>query len=132
MKLVDKIFNCFKDKEFFSLQEVYKENLDKPRETIRARIYEQIGVKFERVAKGVYRTIDCEKEQCVIIEGDGRDLSMIADSSIDCILTDHPWLDVKSNKGGTRSFASYDCFRYTLEDFKEKDITEKFNNGIKV
>lgn len=68
MKLVDKIFNCFKDKEFFSLQEVYKENLDKPRETIRARIYEQIGVKFERVAKGVYRTIDCEKEQCVIIE----------------------------------------------------------------
>lgn len=45
---------------------------------------------------------------------------MLKDSSIDCILTDHPWLDVKSNKGGTRAFASYDCFRYTLEDFKEK------------
>lgn len=29
-------------------------------------------------------------------------------------------LDIKSNKGGTRAFALYDCFRYTLEDFKEK------------
>ena len=45
---------------------------------------------------------------------------MINDNSIDCILTDHPWLDIKSNKGGTRAFALYDCFRYTLEDFKEK------------
>lgn len=26
----------------------------------------------------------------------------------------------KSNKGGSRAFAEYDCFRYTLEDFKEK------------
>lgn len=54
-------------------------------------------MKFERIAKGVYRTIDCEEEQCVIIEGDGRDLSMIDDNSIDCIFTDHPWLDTKSN-----------------------------------
>ena len=72
------------------------------------------------MAKGVYRTIDNEKEQCVLIEGDGRDLSMLNDNSIDCIFTDHPWLDIKSNKGGTRAFALYDCFRYTLEDFKEK------------
>lgn len=120
MTLVEKIFNCFKNNESFSLQEAYEHNLDKPQETVRARIYEKIGVKFERVAKGVYRTIDCEEEQCVLIEGDGRDLSMIEDNSIDCILTDHPWLDMKSNKGGTRAFALYDCFRYTLEDFKEK------------
>jgi len=39
---------------------------------------------------------------------------------IDCILTDHPWLDKKSNKGGDRAFAEYDCFKYTLQDFKEK------------
>lgn len=120
MTLVEKIFNCFKDSENFSLQEAYKQNFDKPKETIRARIYEKIGEKFERVAKGVYRTIDNKEEQCVLIEGDGRDLSMIKDNSIDCILTDHPWLDTKSNKGGTRAFASYNCFRYTLNDFKEK------------
>lgn len=120
MTLVEKIFSCFKDSESFSLQEVYEKNPDKPQETVRARIYEKIGVKFERLAKGVYRTIDCEEHQCVVIEGDGRDLSMIKDNSIDCILTDHPWLDTKSNKGGTRAFALYDCFRYTLDDFKEK------------
>ncbi len=120
MTLVEKLFNCFKDCESFSLQDAYQQNPDKPQETIRARIYEKIGVKFERVAKGVYRTIDNKNEQCVLIEGNGRDLSMLNDSSIDCILTDHPWLDIKSNKGETRAFALYDCFRYTLEDFKEK------------
>ena len=120
MTLVENLFNCFKDCESFSLQDAYQQNPDKPQETIRARIYEKIGIKFERVAKGVYRTIDNKNEQCVLIEGNGRDLSMLKDSSIDCILTDHSWLDVKSNKGGTRAFALYDCFRYTLEDFKEK------------
>lgn len=120
MTLVEKVFNCFKDCERFSLQEAYQQNPDKPQESIRARIYEKIGIKFERVAKGVYRTIDNDNEQCVLIEGNGRDLSMLKDNSIDCILTDHPWLDTKSNKGGTRAFAEYDCFRYTLEDFKEK------------
>lgn len=120
MTLVEKIFNCFKNSDSFSLQEAYQQNVDKSQETVRARIYEKIGVKFERIAKGVYRTISDKDEQCVVIEGDGRDLSMIKDSSIDCILTDHPWLDTKSNKGGTRAFAEYDCFRYTLDDFKEK------------
>lgn len=72
------------------------------------------------MSKGVYCTIDNKDEQCVLIEGNGRDLSMLKDGSIDCIFTDHPWLDVKQNKGGTRNFALYDCFRYTLEDFKEK------------
>lgn len=91
----EKIFNCFKDSEYFSLQEAYEKNGDKPHETVRARIYEKIGTKFEKVAKGVYRTIDCEEEQCVLIEGDGRDLSMIKDDSIDCILTDHPWIRYK-------------------------------------
>ena len=109
MTLVEKLFNCFKDCESFSLQDAYQKNPDKPQETVRARIYEKIGIKFERVAKGVYRTIDNKNEQCVLIECNGRDLSMLKDGSIDCILTDHPWLDIKSNKGGTRAFASYDC-----------------------
>lgn len=115
--LADKIFNCFKEKENFTLKDAYAENIDKPKETIRARIYDNLGTKFERVAKGIYRTIDAS---CIVLEGDGRDLSMIKNNSIECILTDHPWLDKKSNKGGSRAFAEYDCFKYTLEDFKEK------------
>lgn len=55
-----------------------------------------------------------------VINGDGRDLSFLEDESIDCIITDHPWLDEKANKGGNRNFANYDTFEYTLEDFKEK------------
>lgn len=120
MTLAEKIFNCFKGKDSFSLKDAYENNSDKPQETIRARIYENLGTKFQRINKGVYRAITSDEEQCILLEGDGRDLSMLKDNSIDCILTDHPWLDMKSNKGGTRAFAVYDCFRYTLQDFKEK------------
>lgn len=120
MTVVEKLVKCFKNSDSFTLREAYEQNADKPQETVRARIYEKIGTKFERLAKGVYRTINNDNEQCIVIEGDGRDLSIIADNSIDCILTDHPWLDIKSNKGGTRAFAVYDCFKYTLEDFMEK------------
>lgn len=119
MSLADKIYLCFKSKGTFTLQDAYKDNLDKPKETVRARIYDNLGVKFERVTKGIYKTIG-GNETCIVMEGDGRNLSMIEDNSIDCILTDHPWLDLKSNKGGSRKFALYDCFKYTLEDFKEK------------
>ena len=58
--------------------------------------------------------------ECVLIEGDGRRLDMLEDESIDCIITDHPWLDILSNRGGNRSFSNYECFRYELEDFREK------------
>ncbi|MGN6710126.1 DNA-methyltransferase [Anaerocolumna jejuensis] len=117
--LAEQIFQCFKGNPHFTLREAYKANDDKPHETVRARIYDNLGVKFERLTKGIYKTIE-GTEACIIMEGDGRDLSMIRDASIDCILTDHPWLDMKSNKGGDRAFAEYDCFRYSLEDFKEK------------
>ncbi|MCI5613234.1 MAG: site-specific DNA-methyltransferase [Agathobacter sp.] len=120
MSLAEKIFKCFKEKEKFTLTEAYIQNADKPKETVRARIYENLGIKFERIAKGIYKTLDRGQEVCIVMEGDGRDLSMLKDKSIDCILTDHPWLDMKSNKGGTRAFAQYDCFKYTLKDFQEK------------
>ncbi|MBP3620911.1 MAG: site-specific DNA-methyltransferase [Lachnospiraceae bacterium] len=119
MTLADKLFNCFKKQDSFTLTDAYKANREKPRETVRARIYDNLGIRFERIAKGVYKTLD-SNEACVLLEGDGRDLSMLEDNSIDCIFTDHPWLDLKSNKGGTRAFAQYECFKYTLEDFKEK------------
>lgn len=120
MSLAEKIYICFKKEDRFSLQDAYDNHAETAKETVRARIYENLGKRFERLAKGVYRTIDNEEEQCLLLEGDGRDLSMIADSSIDCIMTDHPWLDRKSNKGGSRAFAEYECFKYTLSDFKEK------------
>ncbi len=101
------------------MKEAYLNFKDKPNETIRARIYDNLGIKFQRIAKGVYKTIS-GNQTCILIEGDGRDLSFLENNSIDCIITDHPWSDSKSNKGGNRSFSDYDCFQYKLEDFKEK------------
>lgn len=91
------------------------------RHSIRARVYE--GVEkglFEKVTRGVYTLITKDNESVALIQGDGRDLSMIPDCSIDCIITDHPYSDEKSNKGGNRDFAEYEAFNYSLDDFKEK------------
>ena len=120
MILAEKLYNCFKVKESFTLNEAYSQNTDKPKETVRARIYDNLGIRFERIAKGIYKTIDSKDEACILLEGNGRDLAILEDESIDCILTDHPWLDMKSNKGGTRAFAEYDCFRYLWMILKRK------------
>ena len=92
MTLAERIFNCFKQRESFTLNDAYQVNSGKPHETIRARIYDNLGIRFERIAKGIYKTLDSE-ETCILLEGDGRDLSMLANNSIDCIFTDHPWLE---------------------------------------
>ena len=119
------LLEYFSDCEDFSLHEAeeYIQNelqLDVKNPSIRARIYEGIdkGI-FKRLSKGVY-TVTKGNNQCLLINGDGRDLSMLEDNSIDCIITDHPYLDIKSHKGGNRNFASYECFQYNEEDFKEK------------
>ena len=116
MSVVDKLIMAFKSEEF-TLKDAYAACPDYPSDSIRGRIYEGIGTKFERVRRGVYVT---KEQDCVLIEGNGRDLSFLQDGSIDCIITDHPWSDPKANKGGNRNFSDYDCFQYTVEDFKEK------------
>lgn len=120
MSLTERIKNSFCLDETFSLKQLYNKIPDKPSTTLRARIYEGLGIDFERVGRVFYKTVK-NNSQCVIIEGDGRNLDMLKDNSIDAIITDHPWLDNKSNIGGDRKFTdTYDCFEYRLEDFKEK------------
>ena len=115
LSIADRLLIAFKDTAF-TLKEAYEKCKDVNKESVRARIYENLGVKFMRLQKGVYIA---KNQDCVLIEGDGRDLSVLMDDSIDCIITDHPW-DIKSNKGGNRNFANYDCFTYTQKDFDEK------------
>jgi len=119
------LLDYFSDNENFTLKEaeyVVQEvlNLDVKEPSIRARIYEGIekGL-FKKVSRGVYRTSrdGCE---CLLINGDGRDLSMIPSNSIDAIITDHPYA-LSTNKGGNRDFtSSYSCFQYNEKDFQEK------------
>lgn len=124
------LFDYFQDTEYFTLQDANElvlehQNRDVNTESIRARIYEGIDKGlFERVGKGLY-TVTRKDEQgrentCLLINGDGRDLSFLADNSVDAIITDHPYDTKKSLKGGNRDFADYELFQYNEQDFKEK------------
>lgn len=117
MSLAKSLNKRFEGSEF-TLKQAYEAIPDKPKETVRARIYDNLGIYFEKLGRGVYRAT-LGNDKCVLINGDGRDLSMINDSSIDCIVTDHPW-ECPSNKGGNRDFSEYNTFKYSIEDFKEK------------
>lgn len=124
------LFDYFQDTEYFTIQEANElvlehQNRDVNTESIRARIYEGIDKGlFERVGKGLY-TVTRKDEQgrdntCLLINGDGRNLSFLADNSVDAIVTDHPYDTKKSLKGGNRDFADYELFQYNEQDFKEK------------
>lgn len=124
------LFDYFFDEEQFTLDEAtqaVKKNakLEVNDSSIRARIYEGIKVGlFSKVARGIYKVTskleDGTENTCLLINGDGRDLSMIEDNSIDGIVTDHPYDIKKSLDGGNRKFAQYERFKYTKKDFEEK------------
>ena len=121
------LFQYFLDDEQFTVKEATKlvnSVMKVNNESIRARIYE--GVEkglFEKVSRGVYKVtsqINGDRNDCLLINGDGRDLSMIPDNSIDGIITDHPYDLSKALTGGNRKFASYELFKYNQKDFEEK------------
>lgn len=124
------LFDYFQDTEYFTLQEAEEHVLEHQQrdvntESIRARIYEGIDKDlFERVGKGLYMVSrdneDGSQTNCLLINGDGRDLSMIPDNTISSIITDHPYQLTASLKGGNRNFADYELFQYNEDDFKEK------------
>lgn len=115
-----------KQPQGFTLKQAYEACPGNPEHAVRARIYDGIkSGKFERLGRGVfavkYQDPDNGRDaSCILLNGDGRDLSFLPDQSVDCILTDHPYLLSAQLKGGNRDFASYDLFRYTPEDFREK------------
>lgn len=123
------LFEYFLDNEQFTIKEateLVKDVKGKKvnNESIRARIYEGVdrGI-FAKVSRGVYKVqsqLEGKDCTCLLINGDGRDLSMIKDNSIDGIITDHPYDLTKQLKGGNRNFATYELFRYETKDFQEK------------
>lgn len=123
------LFEYFLDEDKFSMKEATNlvkniKNIQVNNESIRARVYEGVekGI-FTKISRGVYKVtsqIDGKNNTCLLINGDGRDLSMIKDKSIDGIITDHPYDLQKSLTGGNRKFATFELFRYESKDFQEK------------
>lgn len=123
------LFQYFLDEEQFSIQDATNlvkniKNMNVNNESIRARIYEGVdkGI-FTKISRGVYkvtRQLEGKENTCLLINGDGRDLSMIKDKSVDGIITDHPYDLQKALTGGNRKFATFELFRYESNDFKEK------------
>lgn len=101
----------FAGKEWFAVKEWEEER--------RSRRGVEEDREISRITRQLYLALG-DDVFCMMMERDGRNLGMLADESVDAIVTDHPWEDVISNKGGNRSFADFDCFRYTEADFHEK------------
>ena len=83
--------------------------------SIRARVYELLrDHRIKKLCRAIYAS-----SNCLLIHGSGRGLEGIGDKSVDFICDDHPY-DIKaSNNGGSRHFATYNCFRYEQEDFNQ-------------
>ncbi len=113
------LFDYFMDSEQFTIKEATEKVL-----SVRGRIYEGIDKGlFKRVGKGVYtvrRVFNGQENSCLLINGDGRDLSMFADNSFDALICDHPYRLDASLKGRNRNFAGYEPFLYEQRDFDEK------------
>ena len=118
--VAQRIYELMQDKETFTLKELNEAIQDKPATTLRARVYDNIGTMFQRVGRGIYTVMKDDNSAVLTINGDGRDLSMFEAGSMDAIITDHPYEDKKSLKGGNRDFASYELFLYEQKDFNEK------------
>ena len=111
------LFDYFYEDDSFTVKEATEvinnvKNMQVNNESVRARIYEGVerGI-FTKISRGVYQVtsqIQGKETKCLLINGDGRDLSAIPDKSIDGIVTDHPYLLTKSLKGGNRNFAEYE------------------------
>ncbi|MDR2834401.1 MAG: site-specific DNA-methyltransferase [Streptococcaceae bacterium] len=117
--IVTKLIHVFQQKRF-TLQQAYEVIPEYNKESIRARVYENLGELFERISRGVYE-VTLNDITAIVIEDDARDLSILANESVDAIIADYPWVNPKAHKGGNRGFANdYTGFIYASFDFEEK------------
>lgn len=104
MTLVSMIRALLADGRPVRLAEIYQALPDALEHSIRARIYENLGRDFRRVAKGVYMAC-ANGASCLVVAGDAwEEVRKLPSGSIDALLTDppYPWLDRVIHQGTTR------------------------------
>ena len=55
--IVENLIDIFKNTQF-TLKQAYAANPNVNAESVRARIYENLGIAFERIGRGLYTTCD--------------------------------------------------------------------------
>lgn len=94
MTILDMVRAFIRENGETDLQTLYASLPAVKQHSIRARIYENLGVLFRRVKKGVYIAVQGDAS-CVVISGDAwEEVKKIPTESIDAIITDppYPWL----------------------------------------
>lgn len=77
------------------LQDLYAEFPAAPADSIRGRLYENLGKHFRRVGRGLYVAVEGDAT-CVVVQGDAlEEVRKLATESVDALITDPPyaWLD---------------------------------------
>ena len=121
--LANTIYSCFKDKGEFTLKDAYSENSDKPRETVRAHLRQP---RREIRARRQGPVQDNRGRRKLRRDRRRRPRPLHARRRIHRLHPDRPPVarqEVEQGRRpqlGDRNFATYDCFRYTLDDFREK------------
>ena len=97
--------------------DLYRHLPDRPKHSIRARVYENLGRHFRRVGKGLYVAIN-GKATCIVVEGDAWDeIPKLPSGSVDALVTDPPysWLDRWVGQGTSRPRMQYSFERADID-----------------
>lgn len=86
MSIISNLLNAFEGYPF-KLSEAYEACPTVNKESVRSRIYENLGTVFSKIGRGVYLA---RESDCIVIEGNGRDLSFLNDAALTAsLLTTH-------------------------------------------
>ncbi|MFW5962696.1 MAG: DNA methyltransferase [bacterium] len=122
-----KAMNATGDMKNYIRSVIYR-NLESFKEDKTKAKFRRVGEKGEGVyelSPHVFMAVNAKTESStLIVKGDGRNMDMVKDSSVDAIVTDHPWEDRKAHRAGNQKNFTEDyenaTFKYEVTDIRNK------------
>ena len=102
MSIVGNLLNAFEGYPF-KLSEAYEACPTVNKESVRSRIYENLGTVFSKIGRGVYLA---KESDCIVIEGNGRDLSFLNDTLLNMMYSNIQLRTFLRNQEYSRRVAS--------------------------